>query len=83
MDLVSISIQIMSHMKDIFTWIKPMLLESLQNQMEDIMRVSGIMINSMGMEFGNSQMEIFLKGSLKMTLSMGLVYCTAMDRPPE
>ena len=73
MDSVSVSGQIIRHMKDISTWTNSMLLERLHFQMEGIMRVNGIMINSMGMEFRNCQMEIFMMGLIRITKNMGLV----------
>ena len=60
-----------------------MLLESLPGQMEDIMRVNIIMIEPMGMEFQKCQMVIFMKGPIKITKDMGLVYCKAVDKPLE
>ena len=50
MGTVPISSLMVLNMKDMSTWTKFMLLESLHYQMEGIMRVNLIMINSMGME---------------------------------
>ena len=73
MDTLSFFGLIICHMKDMSTRTNYMLLGSFHGQMEDIMMVNGIIMNSMGTEFRNCQMEIFMKDPIRRTNNTALV----------